>query len=135
MNITITLGARWWVYTATIPRGSRALGIVTRDGYDTGALVQMPSGIYVQVSAGVVRSLPQEEVAAAVSAARKGSRGGPGRGGGYKPPDGAVALKRYQVTLDDESVQALLQLGDGELSLGIRRAAASVSHVGKDHTS
>ena len=109
------------------------LGTVTRDGYDTGALVQTTAGIYAQVNAGAIRSLPQEEVAAAVAAARMGSRGGPGRGGGHKAKDGAVALRRYQVSLDDESVQALRQLGDGELSLGIRRAAASVGHVGTGH--
>ena len=121
--ISVTLGDRWRLYTATLPRGSRALGVVTRDGYDTGALVLTPAGLYVQVNAGAIRSLPQDEVTAALAAARKGGRGGPGRGGGRKPADGATALRRHQVSLDDETVQALKQLGDGELSLGIRRAA------------
>jgi hypothetical protein len=56
------------------------------------------------------------------SDARQG-HGGPGRGQGRKPADGAKDLKRRNVTIDDESAEKLRAYGDGDLSLGIRRAA------------
>jgi len=51
-------------------------------------------------------------------------RGGPGRGGGRKTADGAGPVYRKNVTLDQRSIDTLRALGDGDLSLGIRRAAA-----------
>jgi hypothetical protein len=56
------------------------------------------------------------------SDARPG-HGGPGRGQGRKSADGAKGLKRRNVTIDDESAEKLRAYGDGDLSLGIRRAA------------
>ncbi len=57
-------------------------------------------------------------------------RGGPGRGQGRKPVDGVVAVERKNVTLDAESIETLRAYGDGDLSLGIRRAAGLVkSHA------
>lgn len=53
-------------------------------------------------------------------------RGGPGRGQGVKAADGATGLKRRNISIDDASADALRLLGDGELSLGIRRAAAKL---------
>jgi hypothetical protein len=122
-RLTVDLGGNWRLYTSTIPAHSRALGTVTRDGCDTGALVLIEAtGLYVQVNAGVIRSLPQHKVAAALAEVRTG-RGGPGRGGGRKTTDGVTGLKRRNVSLDDASVAVLRELGDGDLSLGIRRAA------------
>lgn len=58
---------------------------------------------------------------------RAGSHGGAGRGQGLKAADGATALRRFNVTLDDKSVNILRHLGGGELSLGIRRAASHIT--------
>ncbi len=122
-RLTVALGGAWRLYSNTIPAGSRALGTITRDIGDTGALVQIEAtGIYVQVNAGVVRTLPQAKIAAAVETARAGAHGGPGRGQGIKAADGATGLKRVNVSLDEASIAAAKALGDGEVSLGIRRA-------------
>lgn len=128
-RLTVTLGGNWRIWSNTIPPGSRALGTVSRDGSfsDTGCLVQInATGLYAQINAGVLRTLPQAKVAAAIEAARAGSQGGPGRGQGAKAADGATGLKRVNVSLDEASIEALRQFGDGELSLGIRRAAAHI---------
>ena len=57
----------------------------------------------------------------------KTTHGGAGRNAGRKSADGA-AVKRHMVTLDAQTVERLkaADLGDGELSIGIRRAAASL---------
>jgi len=65
--ISIDLSRNWRLYTNTIPPGSRALGTVTRDGYDTGALVLIEAtGLYVQANAGAVRNLDQRKVSEAL---------------------------------------------------------------------
>lgn len=53
-------------------------------------------------------------------------RGGARPGSGPKPADGKRGMTRRNVMLDDETVAQLRELGDGELSLGIRRAAAAL---------
>lgn len=128
-RLTVTLGGNWRIWSNTIPAGSRALGTVSRDGSfsDSGVLVQIEdTGLYAQINAGALRTLPQAKVAAAIEDARSGSQGGPGRGQGVKAADGATGLKRVNVSLDEASIDALRQFGDGELSLGIRRAAAHI---------
>lgn len=126
-RLTVALGGAWRLYSNTIPAGGRALGTITRDIGDTGALVQIEAtGLYVQVNAGAVRTLPQVKVASAIEAARSGSHGGPGRGQGIKAADGATGLKRRNISIDDASADTLRQFGDGDLSLGIRRAAAHI---------
>lgn len=129
-RLAVALGGNWRIYTNTIQSGSRALGTVARDGYDTGALVLIEAtGLYVQVNAGAVRSLPQSKVAASLAEVRTG-QGGPGRGQGLKAADGATGLKRTNITIDSESANILRAYGDGDLSLGIRRAAVLVkSHA------
>lgn len=58
------------------------------------------------------------------------SHGGAGRGQGRKAADGVGAVERKNVTLDAESIETLRAYGDGDLSLGIRRAAVLVkSHA------
>ena len=75
-RLTVALGGAWRLYSNTIPAGSRALGTITRDIGDTGALVQIEStGLYVQVNAGSVRTLPQSKVAAALAEVRTGKGG------------------------------------------------------------
>lgn len=125
--IAVELGGNWKKHTSALPKGSRALGVVTRDGNDTGALVLIEaSGLYVQVNAGAVRALPQAKTAAALAAVRTG-QGGAGRGQGVRAADGATGLKRRNISIDDVSADILRQVGDGDLSLGIRRAARILS--------
>lgn len=50
-------------------------------------------------------------------------RGGPRPGSGRKTHDGAKGLTRHMVTLDPETVGMMRLIGEGQLSLGIRRAA------------
>lgn len=54
------------------------------------------------------------------------THGGPGRGQGLKAADGATNLKRTNISIDPDSADALRAFGDGDLSLGIRRAAAHI---------
>jgi len=125
-GLVVDLGGKWRIYTNTLPPGNRALGTITRDGYDTGALVLiLATGRYVQSNAGVIRSLDQRKVVAALADARTG-HGGPGRGGGRKTADGVGTVERKNVTLDAESIETLRAYGDGDLSLGIRSAARLV---------
>ena len=129
-RLVVNLGGKWRLYTNTLPTNSRALGTITREGYDTGALVLIEAtGLYVQANAGAIRSLPQAKVAAALAEVRTGS-GGPGRGQGLKAADGATGLNRTNITIDAASADTLRAFGDGDLSLGIRRAAVLVkSHA------
>ena len=71
MKISIRTTAPWALYwgPGPLPNGATAHGTVTRDEADTGALIRMPNGIYVQGNAGVIRSLPQSEVATSLAAA------------------------------------------------------------------
>jgi hypothetical protein len=50
----------WQAYWGVmpLPQGAEALGTVTRDTGETGALIRMPTGICSQGNAGVLRSLP-----------------------------------------------------------------------------
>jgi hypothetical protein len=66
-NITVNTDGKWNLYTNTLPENSVVLGTVTRNGYDTGALVRMNgTGAYVQVNAGAIRSLNKIAVAKAI---------------------------------------------------------------------
>jgi len=78
---------------------------------------------YIQQSAD--ERLISHEKAHGLTAALSG-RGGPGRGQGVKAADGATGLKRTNITIDAESATTLRAFGDGDLSLGIRRAAAHI---------
>lgn len=55
------------------------------------------------------------------------THGGPYRNAGRRSADGAK-VRRHMVTLDAQTVERLKapDLGDGQLSIGIRRAAASL---------
>ena len=78
IRISIRTTAPWALYwgPGPLPNGATAHGTVTRDGDDTGALIRMPSGIYVQGNAGAIRNLPQNEVAASLAAASLAARAG-----------------------------------------------------------
>ena len=125
-RLTVDLGGNWRWYTNTIPAGSQCLGTVTTARGETGALLFTASGIYARLNAGALVSLPQAKVQSVVDEARAGTHGGPGRGQGAKAADGATGLKRRNISIDDASADILRQFGDGDLSLGIRRAAAHI---------
>ena len=46
-RLTVDLGGKWRLYTNTLPVNSRALGTITRDIGDTGALVLIETTSYV----------------------------------------------------------------------------------------
>ena len=125
-RLTVDLGGKWRLYTNTIPVNSRAIGTITSDIGDTGALVLIETtGLYVQINAGCLRRLPQSKVTAALTEVRTG-QGGAGRGQGLKAADGATDLKRTNITIDPASADTLRAFGDGDLSLGIRRTASHI---------
>lgn len=125
-RLTVDLGGNWRLYSNRIPDGSQCLGTVTTAKGETGALLFTSSGIYTRLNAGALVGLPQAKVQAAVDEARAGTHGGPGRGQGRKPADGATGLKRRTITIDDASADTLRALGSGDLSLGIRLAATRI---------
>jgi len=130
-RLTVDLGGKWRLYTNTIPSSGVALGTVTKDDA-TGALVFIErTGIYVRLNAGAMVVLPQVKAQAAIDAARAGSHGGAGRGQGLKAADGATGLKRTNISIDPASADTLRAFGDGDLSLGIRRAAAHIKNPSK----
>lgn len=109
-RITVALDGNWRLYTNTIPAGATPLGTVARDGCDTGALVRIRTGAYAQVNAGVVRSLDGRKVAAVL-----GTAGRPAKMSGGK---------RVNVYLDAASLAIAEQIGNGNVSEGIRKALA-----------
>ena len=112
-RLAINPGGNWQLYTATIPPGSVALGTVTRNGTDTGALVRVEkTGAYLQINAGCARSLDGRTVAAAIGTIGK--------------PATLTGGKRVNVYLDDASLDAAAKLGDGNVSEGIRVALKKV---------
>lgn len=108
-RITVDPVGAWQIYAPTLPAGAVALGTVTRDGTDTGALVRYEAtGLYAQVNAGAVRSLDGRKVAAAL-----GLTGRPAQMEGGR---------NVNVYLDPASIAAAQALGDGSISAGIRKA-------------
>lgn len=65
-RLTVQVGGPWKLYTLTLPQDATPVGIVSRGEVDTGALVRMPTGIYVQVNQSAIRSLDQGKVMAAI---------------------------------------------------------------------
>lgn len=67
--LKVTKSGNWqlyWGYTA-LPAGAEALGIVQRDTLETGALIRLGSGNYVQGNAGSIRTLDQREAKEAIA--------------------------------------------------------------------
>ena len=50
-------------------------------------------------------------------------------GAGLKAEDGAQAMRRKQVLIDASAESVLLQVGNGNLSLGIREAARRLQQL------
>lgn len=111
-RLVVDTNGNWRLYTNTIPANSTALGTVTRDEGDTGALVRIEvTGVYVQVNAGAVRSLDGRKVAAALGTAGR--------------PAEMAGGKRSNIYLDAASREIAERIGNGNISEGIRLALAS----------
>ena len=108
-RLAVDTNGNWRLYTNTIPANSTPLGTVTRDEFDTGALVRIEAtGVYVQVNAGAVRSLDGRKVAAALGTAGR--------------PAEMTGGKKVNTYLDAESIAIAMRLGNGNVSEGIRKA-------------
>ena len=112
-RLTVNIDGKWRLYTNTIPGGAEALGTVTQGEGDTGALVKLSSGLYVQINAGVLRNLDGRKVAAALGTAGR--------------PSEMTGGKRVNVYLDAESISIASSLGKGNVSEGIRKALKQAS--------
>lgn len=111
--LTVDPGGNWRLYTSTLPADSDPIGTVTRDGYDTGALVRIAkTGKYVQVNAGAIRSLDGRTIASLL--------------GLFGRPPKIADGRRVQVYLDPDSLDTAARIGDGSMSAGIRRALSAV---------
>ena len=67
----IDLNGKWKLYQTVQPPGHEILGVVTHGG-GVGALSRVrKTGIYVMLNAGIIRSLPQLQMAAQMAAALK----------------------------------------------------------------
>ena len=66
--LKIRKNGNWKIYwgIAPLPGGAVALGTVTRNETETGALIRLANGNYVQGNALGIRTLPQGEVADAL---------------------------------------------------------------------
>lgn len=110
-RLTVDVNGNWRLYTNTLPANATPLGTVTRDVGDTGALVRMDkTGVYAQINAGAIRNLDGRKVAAAM-----GITGRP------EEMDGG---KRVNVYLDAASLERARDIGNGNISVGIRIALA-----------
>ncbi len=110
-RLTVDANGNWRLYTNTLPANATPLGTVTRDVGDTGALVRMDkTGVYAQINAGAIRNLDGRKVAAAL-----GITGRP------EEMDGG---KRVNVYLDAASLERARDIGNGNISDGIRIALA-----------
>ncbi len=107
-RLTVNIDGKWPPYTNTIPSDAEALGTVTQGEGDTGALVKLPSGLYVQVNAGIMRNLDGRKVAAALGTAGR--------------PSEMEGGKRRNPYLSDAEWELAKRLGDGNASEGIRKA-------------
>lgn len=107
-RLTVDIDGKWRLYTNTIPSGAEALGTVTQGEGDTGALVKLPSGLYVQINAGTMRNLDGRKVASALGTAGR--------------PSEMSGGKKVNTYLDAESIAIATRIGNGNVSEGIRKA-------------
>lgn len=127
-RLSVDLRADWREIISDMPARHRALGTVTRAG-EVGVLVidEACDTLMMLRADGSLHVLPSTKAQAALDAARAGQHGGPGRGQGRRPEHGTEPLTRCLVSLDAGSIEALRNLGDGNLSRGIRRAATGLT--------
>ena len=67
-RLAVVIGGNWRLYTRR-PDGWEMIGTVQR-GMEIGALAKSAIGIYAQINAGAIQSLPQNKVIAAIADAR-----------------------------------------------------------------
>lgn len=62
--LKITKSGKWQLYWgyAPLPADAEAIGIVQRETLETGALIRLATGVYVQGNAGTIRTLDQRKV-------------------------------------------------------------------------
>ena len=65
-----------------------------------------------------------------MTTAKKSTRGGARKGAGRKAVDSTGPVERKTVTLDVKTIQTMRNLGEGDLSRGIRRAAQIIRESG-----
>lgn len=109
-RITVDPDGNWRLYTNSAPAGCTMMGTVTRDS-ETGALVLTEAGIYSMLNHRVYKSLDQRKVKAALGISNNGGR-----------PAALADGKRVNVYLDAASLQRASELGNGNVSEGIRLA-------------
>ncbi len=115
-RLTVALGGGWRLYQASCPPGMTMLGTITRGAGDTGALAVVErTQQLVQLGAGGMRTLDQRKAWAALEEAR-------GRGG--RPAEMAGG-RRVNVYLDSASLARAAELGNGNVSEGIRHGLRS----------
>jgi hypothetical protein len=108
-DLTVDVNGKWRLYQSSQLPGWEVLGTVTRGTDDSGALVRnKKTGLYAQANAGAIRSLDGRKVAAALGLAGR--------------PSVMEGGKRVNVYLDAESLAVAAQLGNGNVSEGIRIA-------------
>jgi hypothetical protein len=68
LSMEININDNWNLYwgVSPLPTGAKALGIVERKLGERGALILLPTGIYVQGNAGSIRSLNQSAIKVAL---------------------------------------------------------------------
>ena len=110
--------------------GRIPIGLIDRDGVDPGALVTDSEGAYWQINfkGEWVRPLDYELVLEASSRAIRIDK--------IKPSNKTDKIKSFKslknqsvITLDESSYKTLFDLGDGNLSRGIREAAVSAESM------
>lgn len=92
--LKVNKSAAWQIYWgyAPLPSGAESLGTVQRETLETGALLRLSTGIYVQGNAGAIRTLPQREVEEAL--ARSAAAATLGQTGGRVTSDAKAAASR-----------------------------------------
>lgn len=66
--LKVTKSGNWQLYWgyAPLPTNAEAIGVVQRETLETGALIKLSSGVYVQGNAGAIRTLDPKAVEAAL---------------------------------------------------------------------
>jgi len=125
MKILVDLQASITRYTKDIPAGATAIGVITTDGKDPGALVQfIDSGRYAQINHGHVRDIDQTATAIAhLDAMSRPACIKNNRPVGRPRLNQSERMTLYSVYLDDPTAEYYRTAGDGNLSLGIRTKA------------
>jgi hypothetical protein len=120
MEITksINTGKMYWGEVA-LPSGAEIIGTVTRGTGQTGALIQLPNGNYVQGNAGTIRTLAAHEVHAAMDAYTFG-----------RPPLFDEPARRTTITMTDDMIR-WLKAQPGGMSDTIRRLVQSAMDADK----